>query len=1231
MKKRLLYLFCFIFFLFSKESALGQQTKKNVDNIYRRHFLIYYDISYPFYSKEIDRNDLKKTIQTLFKNKEINNFSKDYLLKNEKLNGTKFFEPEKDQISFYYFGLNTSKRADLLRTNVNTKNTDDFYHSFLEKFVWKPEQTWSEYKSNGKNAEILDYINKLWSLQKPRWGNGISLSNLIYPLGIDAVKDSSYAEEYIIIILSDFLTGAEFGNKQDLDLLKKTFYSRLYYKDILSKYNQLVGKFYKIDYFNYEFDAGYENGKQNLLGIISYKIRPNTGKQTPDNTWLFLDSDVFLNQNSFRSNSFSLSPQNLKFAHNVDLEIDNIKITLSDKNDNLVSAKFLDYDKNFDKNQIPIYHFNEVNLNLNNIFSLNDTKGKLPLLIDYTFYTKYNLYKNSALNFAYKVHPRNVQLNSDNFTTETKTIIMTYILPLFGLVFLIYIYYYLGKPKKIIAELTKFTDSYETISREQGFGKLLTDFISAEQNERGFMESLKISGEILFRKNNIFPWSDVKITAELSSIEKKPEKLDIYLKRNTNFKRQYYVDEKMELKSIKNKFNFLIYFVNNDPLYKYDKPEEVKLNILIKTSDKRLFFIKANSEEKIITYHFQIGSELGDVWIGIDPGTSGTCIAAANTSENIIMAKNDNQEVDIMPSIISFNPDNNIGGEKFPNYPDNICRYGSKADRRSSKDIKFQSVKKLLGYKDKKVVKFKDEEISLSGKQLTALLINGAFKGLNEYISKNRINFDSSQIFNPKRAVVAVPNNFTITKILDMINSFDDVLNINGKSQFDEIRYIYEAEAILFNYISEYPKYNTKVLKEENILIFDMGGATINVTIVNASTYFDEYEQINYKSNIIGKLGYGIGGDTIDYVLVKILFENTKDIPVLNNYLKEVFDNNQPKDYEKRTNLKKMTLELKKAIIKNKENNKDYILNPTELSTVIKNELKIEVSFKDNTEILNLLNFKEYIKTKTSKLDESFKNGSETDEDVYKKDIKALKKKLKNNNSTTLLNHPIFEKYILSNVRSAVSDVFDLSGTTIDTVIFSGRSVFFPMIKETVLELESLKNVKIISLSFTDSKTAVVKGACWYGVNKSRIKLNNIKTNGVFGFKHTDTGTLGKFISLIDFGTKFNSSFTTPVATGGKKISSDFGLDNNYVEFYQIMGKNAPEILNDKELSHKRNKLARIRADNRVNEVSMSIYVNDKVDCRIKLETGRVNKANNIISDMEIAKENEEHYTWYIK
>jgi molecular chaperone DnaK (HSP70) len=571
--------------------------------------------------------------------------------------------------------------------------------------------------------------------------------------------------------------------------------------------------------------------------------------------------------------------------------------------------------------------------------------------------------------------------------------------------------------------------------------------------------------------------------------------------------------------------------------------------------------------------------------VSFDPGTTGSCVAIGNHAANISVSE-DRYNHKVIDSKLIFEITENYVSSNGK-IPENLYKYGTSARTLfgSNRVASFQSIKKLLGFKDHKEIIFKNNyTLRLSGKDLSSLLVNGLYKELIYFVQKiNNPEFIHNGVFNPQRAVIAIPNNFTISKIQDMVDC------LGYLKQFKEVRYVYEAEAVLFYYLSNYSRFNNgnNQFKDENILVFDMGGATINATIVSASKS-EENQKPVYYIDFLGKIGYGIGGDTIDYCILKFIKTFSREYP-------------QFKAINFSTDNKKALVEAARSI---KLNIVDYF----------------EKGFDT---LITTRQLNDYLKPLIGAIEYS------EESDFYMQFKKNAKGKY------SIFNHPDFKDLIYNNVIDAVNEVVDLSNSCkIDKVIFSGRSTFFPFIKETVerqLELKSSSPVKV-TLEIEESKTAVAQGACWYGINKNSIRLNNLKTNASFGFKQTlsaDTTDV-KFIELVGMGNSFNESDSKiDEIIGTKNISSDFSFDGDKVNFYQVMGKNANQILANNQ-KHKFSKIASIRIPNTTEAIQIVVKEDDDIECKVKLVSERVLDGKGVVSDQEIADANEEHYTWII-
>ena len=123
-----------------------------------------------------------------------------------------------------------------------------------------------------------------------------------------------------------------------------------------------------------------------------------------------------------------------------------------------------------------------------------------------------------------------------------------------------------------------------------------------------------------------------------------------------------------------------------------------------------------------------------------------------------------------------------------------------------------------------------------------------------------------------------------------------------------------------------------------------MGGATINASVVSLKSIINKNGETTYDSDIHGKLGYSIGGDTIDYVLLKIFYEKSTENQELHSLLKTGLD--KKADPALKNKLKQFALTLKKEIIKNANEKKKHILTTAELNGIIKNELSVSAGLK---------------------------------------------------------------------------------------------------------------------------------------------------------------------------------------------------------------------------------------------------------------------------------------------
>jgi len=1172
---------CFIILLASVHNTFGQQ-------VFRRHFIILQDNSGSFYHSvnETPIRKVQEGLIQLFENKMFNNDYNNLL--EEKKNGVKFFDTERDEVSFFWFVAGQYDNIEF-RDRQNGS-----YNFFLDYFI--KEGNLASFRSTG--LSISDFLYKNFTSRQPAktsnqtYLNGLgtySFTAYAYPCVLDVLK-TDYSSEYIVIIISDFKAGSTFGNRQDEDIMRQAFREKA--DNVLKRVNWLNGQFYKIDYFDY-----YQKALYGLLGMTAFKIKPNAGFYSPENVNLRINSDIDFTQKEFSGNEFTLNPTSIVFEHNNKLKVRDVIVEISGVSDNTIKKNVSAYIE--DANTMT-YRILPTDIVIDGL--TNKEQAIEAGQIKYIFQVDYSLDNDSPLKFTYELS-RSIDISNFKFLTQLSTsqiITMTILLFLLVTAIIVFILFRLGKPTGILLEWSRFTDSYESTDfSENGKGRILTDYMNwTEINEENGEFQIKVRGRFDYRnRKRFYNWEkhtgfpiaitplildtpegfSTQVEVEGAGVSKSPDQTIRY--------------EKPFYDGI---FEFIIRFKKEnyvkvtDPLYFAFKVEVEAVNNGI-----RSFRISDSNQ----LYEFHIGPDLGTVWVGMDPGTTGSCIATATNNSDLVIEQEGGEDK-ITPSEITIDPDK-IRGQSDEDIR-NACYFGAEAAARwqsKASMFHFVSIKKLIGYSDKTTLK---DGVEVDGILLSSLLIEAIYKEHEKYISKIKSDnpqfFENNEKYKPQRLAITIPNNFTATKIQHLKQSIEK----NPTIKFREIRFIYEAEAVLVHYINQI---NTNIEKQsskegETIFVYDMGGATINATLANIKRRQNKKgDWIDYIT-IISKLGYGIGGDTIDYALIKWIY--SKD----NSYRQLVSNNpfrTENVNINELHNLKSEAFKLKFDAFLN-TNNKDskHLISREYIEKFYGLNLKKVVD--ENGDIL-------------------------IDDDPFEK--QCLK------GSDSFLYDPIFEEYIWNNIESIVDDILFLCEekkiTTIDTVIMSGRSSHFPRVRETVENtIKSTFKPRFIQLNMAESKSAIAKGACLYGTQNKSIILKNQTTSGVYGvIQKIERVGPANFLKLIDAGEDFEKdSISNTIAITRQK---DFEFDGKKVCFCQVMGVNPDKIIANNE-RHKYSDIAILPAKPRdIEQVSLEITNKDKIFCTTWNSEGEPNSKASEVKDAEITKCNDEHYYFFLK
>lgn len=622
------------------------------------------------------------------------------------------------------------------------------------------------------------------------------------------------------------------------------------------------------------------------------------------------------------------------------------------------------------------------------------------------------------------------------------------------------------------------------------------------------------------------------------------------------------------------------------------------------------------------SYKFEIVEDGRLVWIGIDPGTTGSSIAYGyNPFEDIRISKVvdpiNNNEYSVIDSKLLFRNREVVAQDKNEKYcldiqsfePGNHYEYGLGANDMTGRYTTFVSVKKLLGYKDKLKVRFQNENGSevcrlFEGKELSGLLIKGLYRDLQECIGRQDPSTNKSlffkEKFSPEKAVVAVPNNFTMKKIQDMIDA------VWALGQFKEVLYAYEAEAVLYHYLR---LAHPKEIDGKKIAVFDMGGATINASLFSVSIKYGKKEGFveSYNIDTLGRIGYGIGGDTIDFCLINAILSMPE---VQRAWQIQGVDDKETnsklvKFREKyAASLLKIAFILKCKIVENYQLKKDSLIEPLELSDILNDALNkrpVEITGESGGYV-----------------------------SLFKK--KALE------DTYGILTFEDFKNYIYGNIEDAIhelcgfAEVQRIRKDCEVELIFSGRSTLFPLIRECVIAAYNtagfrVKTLDILNGSMDDLKTVVADGCCWYGLNHNIMKLTNNKCFYSYGFQMSKNASEIGFTTLLAVGTNFNSTYSSSKLSN---IDWDFRFDGNTVFFYQVVGNNPEAILRDKK-RHKYIPITQISVSSMVEWIEMKIDTNDIVCCTIHYNNGSEVERQGHVEAKDIVDDNDEHYLFAIR
>ncbi len=1035
------------------------------------------------------------------------------------------------------------------------------------------------------NIDTAEY-DPLFKRIKVDSQSGVTLSYFVYPLIMDFISKEETANEYYLIIISDFKSGQYSNNDtEDLETLTGLIgaKNRAYFE---RQINSMRAPFVQADYLFFKAEG---NGD----GIMAAKGTRIVLKSVVQKSQIFLSTGLSVAQSS--GTKFNFSDVRVAFDKDSMTNIDSIQIVVSEGG-NVLCRKTIargdEYIKNKLLNENREYEISAQTLDLGKS-SLGD------ISVSYVLYTmSHDENGNSVLPVALTATQN---IDSDNISMINKQLrktmgVVAVILLTIGVLVLLIVR---GRKKTLNVHLGSFAQKYMNVTDNEGAVELPCWFYHENETSK----SIRVTGTILKRGLSIA--GNTKLYVRLQ--DAKPNGFNYYInQRNaTDF---------VEVKKSGDDFSFNI---NIEMVPNIVNPAElskcgVRLDFLIESSILNQFK-RRDVIDDIDDIEFYFFNDLGTAWVGFDPGTTGSCVSFGCTGgsledPNIEMVKNDDES--IIPSKLVLTED--FGDRAIEELIPGIdFQYGFEADRNWEAHNRggepcFQSIKKLLGYKnsadDMIEVNWGGENTrKLTGLQLAHLLVKGLKKELDHNVSSlsqtDRMRY-VGRTGKARRAVVAIPNNYTLPKITDMVNS------VRMLGTFEEVRYIYEAEGILFNYFRK--NYRTQRPGEETIMVYDMGGATINLSIFRVN-YKENNGTIYYDVHTLGRIGYAVGGDNIDVALMECLFT----LPQLTTSLsaRERDENpQQAKEVDKKRHEYQLNhkLEILQKIVALKKDIVSVALGNSLEGSQIENQITMESTVNEILQQYDSLPadaFKDIP-------EENFAYG------IIEK----------------LTNSVAMKSFVMQNVKDAVSEILQYPAieqlSKVDTLVFAGRSTMYPGIREAVMSTLRRRFKKVRdydNFKGDEIKTSVSYGACWYGIYNSLVTLDNSRLSCAYGFKLTQGGS-SRLNVLLNQNDNFDENGKISAT---QDVSNHFDADGNVVDFYQVMGSGKGENLFSENNRHKVNFIGSIDVTTTTSEIGMAVDRRNVVTCKVTFDTGDVSSFRDLnIVGRDITKENDWAYVF---
>lgn len=1205
------------------------------DGYYRKHYHIVVD-----QTPDVQCNSAIESLLEKLKY-EFNNSS-----------GELYFDSLTDEMSLYVFGLSGSGMGDSLDNSSSygklwsasrsqSRTSEQVYNLFVSSFI----QPRANFSTSGLSAnEFFDQnVKSLFfgrdSLARECNNDCVTLSKYVYPTILEHISNSKTkpSVDDVLIVITNYQSGAfDLGTSQDVGLLKELLggKGKSHFEYFDKRLKNLEKPFFKVPSIREEFKVNNSKNSQPVIDANMLELQSLRNMGRPDMT-----SNLSVKQLSFNSSKYALNDIDISFNHKKEnLNINRVALIVSYDGEVVYEEWITDpynyYDESEKKFIIPAHE-----VDLDNAFNEGD-----KLKFDYAFYSTVKLDENTKMEKVFEESrdfefaDEHIISFAENKTTIYTSIAVVVLLLIIAIVIARSIWKHRGRKAKIVTDIIVNPVSNERFLRIKD--NRVTNLDCWYWDNRSFERNIAIYIDLSVFQPSFSKQYQYQVEARVQDIDAnydftfKPS--PVHQNRSTGA--AYKINDWVPVDVVNGRavFNVIAYFdaqnaQGSTPNFDQDNALKMRVSVRVKrimpNNEEHNMILQNGTNEVFEDYSFIVRPNLenSNLWVAFDPGTTGSCVAygvagsptdtndlfiAENTAESL---RGTNIYSHIFPSLIRINRDSKRLANDRPveELVDGIdFHFGNRASILWGNFNCFQSIKKLLGYSNGQKIIIRDGAKDcikeISGKDLAHLIVKGLCNDFDDYLFNNpnvdkvaRAQFvdenDNERRLAVERAIVAVPNSYTLDKIQEMVDSVDRT------NRFKEVHYIYESEAVFMTYLRENWQRIGALQHDRIFIVYDMGGATINITAFKLKVDLDNQNNVvRVYVTTISKIGYTIGGDDIDYALIQTIY----GLPTVQRALREKLTLSGTETFED-------------AVLKHQQTYKEKLL------TFVRN-VKLEIiDRKLGRDVKNIQDPETFYGHITNLFNEC-----DIKLEEYSLEVGTYLSVEESNTENVMY------KYVLSQVGDAINELLmtlPANESKNLELIFSGRSVLYPRVKHTVRTVinnhkyvvNEWDGLKVNGIEDSELvKTAVAKGACWFGMYNSQIRLDHSILTTTLGYID-NRNARETFVPLLTSGTHFE---------GGKLVSEavrPIFAHLRDVRFVQMMGADHDYIWHN-NLSHKFSLIDRVRQNQLTAAINtISMHANDcgEVGYDIRLMTRQSIQENlNDAMRLDITDDNSSAY-----